>query len=185
VPIQASKSPEVAAPSGRPTSAAAAVQDQAETAPRTLLPIARVLVPIDFSDWSRAAVERAVALAGPTRAEITAVFVLPCAAPAAGETATGACAAEADDNMMSAVAEDVEEFLRPARTAGLSVRVSVKRGDTVASILELAHESDADVIVMGTHGRSGVKRWVLGSVLDGVLRKAPCPILAVPRPLRP
>ena len=153
-------------------------------ASRTVPAIGRILVPIDFSDWSRAAVERAVALAGPTRAEITAVFVLPCASPA-GNEATGSCADEADDNMMSAMAEDVEEFLRPARTAGLPVRVSVKRGDTVTSILDLARESDADVIVMGTHGRSGVKRWVLGSVTDGVLRKAPCPVLAVPRSRTP
>jgi nucleotide-binding universal stress UspA family protein len=153
--------------------------------PRTILPIGRVLVPIDFSNLSRAAVECAVALAGPARAEITAVFVLPSVAHAAGETAAGSCADEADDNMMSAIAEDVEEFLRPARTAGLPVRVSVKRGDTVAQILEQARETEADVIVMATHGRWGVERWVLGSVLDGVLRKAPCPILAVPRPLRP
>jgi nucleotide-binding universal stress UspA family protein len=160
------------------------MQEQPETDPRTFLPIGRILVPIDFSDFSRAAVERAVALASPTRAEITAVFVLPCAAPTAGEGATGSCAAEADDNMMSAMAEDVDEFLLPARAAGLAVRVSVKRGDTVTQILEQARETAADVIVMGTHGRSGVERWVLGSVLDGVLRKAPCPILAVPRPLR-
>jgi nucleotide-binding universal stress UspA family protein len=183
VPIQASSSPEVAATWTRPRARAAAVPDQPDTEPRTFLPIGRILVPIDFSDWSRAAVERAVALASPTRAEITGVFVQPCAAPAAGQTAGGSCAAEAADNMMSAMAEDVEEFLRPARTAGLPVRVSVRRGDTVTQILEQARETAADVIVMGTHGRSGVERWVLGSVLEGVLRKAPCPILAVPRPL--
>jgi nucleotide-binding universal stress UspA family protein len=182
VPIQASNSSET--PSREPTSAAAAVQDQPETEPRTFLPIARIVVPIDFSDWSRAAVERAVALAGPTRAEITAVFVLPRGATTAGEEATGSCAAEAEDNMVSAIAEDVEEFLRPAQIAGLPLRVSFKKGDTVTQILESARETAADVIVMGTHGRSGVERWMLGSVLDGVLQRPPCPVLAVPRALR-
>jgi nucleotide-binding universal stress UspA family protein len=85
--------------------------------------------------------------------------------------------------MTSAIAEDIEEFLEPARKAGLPVRTCVKRGDSVDQILEQARESAADVIVMGTHGRSGVKRWMLGSVLDGVLREAPCPVLAVRRPL--
>ena len=181
MPIPANTTLEPAATSVHP-GPATAVRDEPDTEARTFLPIARILCPIDFSDWSRAVVERAVALASPTRAEITAVFVLPCAAPAARDTATGSCAAEADDNMMSAMAEDVEDFLGPARMAGLPVHVSVKRGDTVSQILEQARKTAADVIVMGTHGRSGVERWVLGSVLDGVLRKAPCPVLAVPRP---
>jgi len=181
VPIPANTTLEPAATSVHP-GPATAVRDEPDTEARTFLPIARILCPIDFSDWSRAAVERAVALASPTRAEITAVFVLPCAAPAARDTATGSCAGEADDNMMSAMAEDVEDFLGPARMDGLPVHVSVKRGDTVSQILEQARKTVADVIVMGTHGRSGVERWVLGSVLDGVLRKAPCPVLAVPRP---
>lgn len=162
---------------------ATAVHDEPETDPRTFLPIARILCPIDFSDWSRAAVERAVALAGPTRAEITGVFVLPAFASAGSETASYPCAAEAEATMMSAITEDIEEFLEPARRAGLPVHARVERGDSVAGILEQARETDADAIVMGTHGRSGLERWVVGSVLDGVLRKAPCPVLAVPRPL--
>ena len=179
MPIQTHSSPEATAIAKRPTSVATALHDEPETDPRTFLPIARILCPIDFSDWSRAAVDRAVALAGPTRAEITGVFVLPAFASAGGETASYPCAAEAEANMMSAIAEDIEEFLEPARKAGLPVHTCVERGDSVAGILELAGETDADVIVMGTHGRSGLERWVVGSVLDGVLRKAPCPVLAV------
>lgn len=179
--MQANKSTE-AATTGRSTSMATAVLDAPGPERRTFLPIARILCPIDFSDWSRAALERAVALAGPTRAEITGVFVLPSAAPGDG-TASCPCAEEADASMLSAVAEDIEEFLRPAREAGLPVHVCAERGHRVDRILEQARETDADVIVMGTHGRSGVERWVVGSVLEGVLRKASCPVLAVPRSL--
>ena len=159
---------------------ATAVRDESDTEARTFLPISRILCPIDFSEWSRAAVDRAVALAGPNRAEITGVFVLPATSPARGTPACP-CALEADANMTSAIAEDIEEFFGPARKAGLTIHVSVRRGDSVAQIVDQARETDADVIVMGTHGRSGVERWVVGSVLDGVLRKAPCPVLAVPR----
>jgi len=163
---------------------ASAVHDDPQTVVRTFLPIGRILCPIDFSDGSRAAVDRAVALARPTQAEITGVFVLPSFAPAGRETDSSPCAVEADASMMSAIAEDIEEFLEPARKAGLSVRACVERGDSVARILAQADKTDADVIVMGTHGRSGVKRWMLGSVLDGVLLKASCPVLAVRRPPR-
>ena len=145
------------------------------------LPIQRILCPVDFSDWSRAALHSAVALAGATNAEIIGLFVAPCVLPVASQEETSPCAEEADAAMMSAMAEDLEEFLRPAEEAGLTVRVRVKRGDCVQQILEEARDARADIIVMGTHGRSGFQRWVLGSVTDGVLRKAPCPVLAVPR----
>jgi hypothetical protein len=79
---------------------ATAVHDAPETEIRTFLPIGRILCPIDFSEGSRAAVDRAVALAGPTRAEITGVFVLPSFAPAGGEAASSPCAVEADACMM-------------------------------------------------------------------------------------
>jgi len=157
--------------------------EPSDTDLRTFLPIARILCPIDFSKGSRSAVDRAVALAGPSRAEITGVFVLPPRSPARGVAASSPRALEADANMMSAIAEDIEEFFAPARQAGLTVHVSAPRGDRVAQIVEEARRTEADVIVMGTRGRSGVKRWVLGSVLDGVLRRAPCPVLAVPRRL--
>jgi nucleotide-binding universal stress UspA family protein len=148
--------------------------------PRPLHPIRRILCPVDFSEWSRCAVERAVTLAGPTKAEIIGLFVLPPAAPDSG-IGRSSCAEDADESMLSALAEDLEEFFDPVRKAGLRLRVCVKRGDSVTRILEQAREADADVIVMGTHGRSGLQRLLLGSVTDGVTRRAHCPVLAVPR----
>jgi len=155
---------------------------QTGTEARPFVPIRRILCPVDFSGWSRAAVERAVALARPTKAEITGLFVLPVVSPIAGEVPSGSCSLEADANMVSALAEDLEAFLRPAQDEGLSVRVCVKRGDCVAQILEQARETDADIIVMGTHGASGLERLVLGSVTRNVLRKAPCPVVTVSLP---
>ena len=149
--------------------------------PRTFLPIRRILCPVDFSDFSRAAIGRAVALARPFKAEITALFVLPYIFPAEEETSACAAPIAPDPGLQSAVAEDLEEFLRPAREAGLPIRLCVRSGECVGHILAMAAERESDVIVMGTHGRSGFQKWVLGSVTDRVLRKAPCPVLAVPR----
>ena len=153
----------------------------AEAATRPVPPIRRILCPVDFSEWSREAVGRAIELGRLTHAEITGVFVLPAITASSGEAPSSPCAEDADANMLLAVAEDLEEFLDPVRKAGLRLHVSVKRGDCVAQILEQARDTEADVIVMGTHGRSGLERWVLGSVTDGVLREASCPVLAVPR----
>jgi nucleotide-binding universal stress UspA family protein len=83
------------------------------------------------------------------------------------------------------MAEDLEEFFRPALDAGLELRRCVRSGDCVGHILDEARDRGSDLIVMGTHGRSGFDRWILGSVTDSVLRKAPCPVLAVPRMASP
>jgi nucleotide-binding universal stress UspA family protein len=148
---------------------------------RPFLPVRGVLCPIDFSEFSRAAVERAVALARPFKAEITALFVLPFFFPPEGDAAGGALPVAPDPGIQAAVAEDLEEFLRPARDAGLSIRLCVRSGECAGHILAVALERESDIIVMGTHGRSGFEKWVLGSIADIVLRKAPCPVLAVPR----
>lgn len=146
---------------------------------RPFVPIRRVLCPVDFSGFSRAAVERAVALAAPFDAEITALFVLPLTLPDDAGRNAGPVAPEAC--VQSAVAEDLEEFLRPARDAGLGLRLCVRSGDPVRHILDEARRRESDLIVIGTHGRSAFGRFVLGSVTDSVLRRAPCPVLVVPR----
>jgi nucleotide-binding universal stress UspA family protein len=124
-------------------------------------------------------VDRAVALARPTGAEITALFVLPFALPEDVERCSGPVAPE--PGVQTAVAEDLEEFLRPARKAGLPLRLCVRSGDCVPHIIGEAKARESDLIAMGTHGLAGFERWVLGSVTDSVLRLAPCPVLVVPR----
>jgi nucleotide-binding universal stress UspA family protein len=78
------------------------------------------------------------------------------------------------------LADDLEQLVAPARETGLAVEVAVEEGDVVRQILREADAMPADLIVMGTHGRGGFERLVLGSVTEKVLRKAPCPVLTVP-----
>src|SRR4029079_5134329 len=68
----------------------------------------------------------------------------------------------------------------PARRAGLQARGKLRDGDPATETVGMARELRADLIVMGTSGRSGFSRWVLGSVAETVLRRAPCPVLTVP-----
>src|ERR1044071_6790912 len=80
--------------------------------------------------------------------------------------------------------EEVIEEVR--RTLNLPVNatdavVVAESGDPQVTILDYAVSMEADLIVMGTHGRRGFKRLLLGSVTEAVLREAPCPVLTVPR----
>lgn len=63
--------------------------------------------------------------------------------------------------------------------AGLTVEVRVEEGDRAGAIVDVAVEKRADLIVMTTHGRTGVTRWIIGSITERVLHEAPCPVLAV------
>jgi nucleotide-binding universal stress UspA family protein len=138
------------------------------------LQVRRILCPIDFSDFSRRTAAQAVALARAFHAELHALFVFPVARE--GGSAAGRLEA-VDAAVRSVVADDLGDLFRPAQTAGVPLHVSLRAGDPAAEIMAAAQETPADLVVMGTHGRSGVKRWALGSVADRVLRQAPCPVV--------
>ncbi len=65
------------------------------------------------------------------------------------------------------------------RRDGLTVDIQVEEGDRAGAIIDVARVEKADLIVMTTHGRTGVSRWVIGSITERVLHEAPCPVLAV------
>ena len=151
------------------------------TVPRAFVPIRRILCAVDFSDCARASVQHAVALAEPTAAEILGLCVLPFACPPGDDVGSWDGPVPPDAGVVSAVAADLNAFLRPARLAGLTTRALVTSGECVGHILAQARAEKADVIVMGTHARSGLERLVLGSTTTNVLAKAPCPVLTVSR----
>lgn len=73
----------------------------------------------------------------------------------------------------------VAEALAQAQVAGLTAEGKVRAGDPAEQIVAYAIEVRADAIVMGTHGWSGIKNFVMGSVAESVLRTAPCPVIVV------
>jgi nucleotide-binding universal stress UspA family protein len=82
--------------------------------------------------------------------------------------------------MRERILEALEAFAEPARTAGVTTDVKLEEGDIVREILREAESAQPDLVVMGTHGRGGFQRFVLGSVLNKILRKLPFPLLTVP-----
>jgi nucleotide-binding universal stress UspA family protein len=77
------------------------------------------------------------------------------------------------------VDETLERRARSARAAGLLARAIVRTGPPASTIAETAAEEEADLVVVGTHGRSGLDRLIVGSVAERVVRLATCPVLVV------
>lgn len=147
-----------------------------------MIEIRRILCPVDFSDHSRRALDHAVAIARWYGSVITAVHVV---APAP-VTAYGPGPVIFQAAMMSPTDRDqlqasLDDFVQAETAHGVTIDTRVREGNAASEVLAQAAELPADLITIGTHGRSGFERLLLGSVAEKVLRKAGCPVLTVPR----
>ena len=136
----------------------------------------KILFPTDFSTCSDAGLEQATALARDTGARLLIVHVEePPAAYAGGEMYYGMI--EPDNAAM-------QQMLAAVVPSDPSVAYEHRllTGDPADRIVELADEEHCDLIVMGTHGRTGFKRLLMGSVAEAVVRKANCPVLIYKQP---
>ena len=143
-----------------------------------MLPIQRILHPTDFSDRSRPAFEVACALARDYRAELVVCHVAPNPVPAVAEGVMV--------DVPESPVEDAAAHLAAVEPPDPHVRLVrwLRQGDAADEIVRLAAEGDFDLVVMGTHGRGGLARLVMGSVAERVLRAAACPVLTVKAPFR-
>ena len=142
--------------------------------------IRKILVPTDFSGSSDRAVEYAAVLATTFGASIHLVHVLeePFVAQGPWEFYVPDTPAvrERLNQQTRARLEDIAVGLRGE---GLNVTLELRHGAALAGIVGAAGDYGVDLIVMGTHGRSGLPHLLLGSVAERVIRTAPCPVLAV------
>jgi nucleotide-binding universal stress UspA family protein len=141
----------------------------------------RILAATDFSPASSPAVAQAVRLARATGAEL----LLVNAYESPGTMTFGPYVASATlyDEIEAALRGGAEKGLRPlaeqARKAGVRARSEVLRGVPSTAITDAARAYHADLIVIGTHGRGGISRFILGSVAQRVIATAPCPVMTV------
>jgi nucleotide-binding universal stress UspA family protein len=141
----------------------------------------RILVPVDFSDCSRAAIDWAAELANRFDSQIDVLhvveavqFVFTPDVPFALEPALDLEAFES-----GAGGREMKRILQTLEDAGATARGRLSVGEPGHTILTIAGEEDYDLIVMGTHGRRGVSRLLHGRTAAAVVKSAPCPVLTI------
>ena len=136
-----------------------------------------LLVPVDFSDCSHEVVKHAVSLARDTGATLRLLHVVNLPAGVSRDTRMGKDGAETAFEHLEADAK--RHFKAYQGTSEVKLVEEIREGKVLDEILGAAKEHKADVIVMGTHGRTGLARSLFGSVAEGVLRQAECPVLTL------
>jgi nucleotide-binding universal stress UspA family protein len=145
-----------------------------------MIDLRRILVPTDFSKHSQNALQYAMAFADKFGAELHLLHVVQDLALFVPDTVAGTPPVVPPVAQLTAAVR--EGLLRVIRENGLerfTVCPEVREGTPFYEIVRFAKEKDVDLIVMGTHGRSGLAHVLLGSVTEKVVRKAPCPVLTV------
>ncbi len=144
----------------------------------------RILVAVDFSQGARVALDRAMTLAREFGASVDVLHVWQPPSYVVPEmlvTAPEGNGLRFDDYMRSRTLHDLSILVAPYReaTPSLQVRLVAENGSPRELIVAVAKDKGADLIVVGTHGYTGMKRFVLGSIAEGVVRTASCPVLVV------
>jgi universal stress protein A len=135
-----------------------------------------ILFPTDFSPASIAALRYAVSLAEQSDALLLVLHVRPISTPPLGTVAPDADLAESETSLVRLIARGSNTDKR------LRHEFRTLHGDPATEIVRIATEEHADLIVMATAGRSGLKRFLMGSVAEAVAREAPCPVLSLREP---
>ena len=147
-----------------------------------MLAFRKILVPHDFSEHARQATEVAADLARRFEGSLSLVHVVQPIVYAAPE---GLIAYPPFDQteILTHCEKKLAQIKEHARSLGVrEVETKLLQGVPVAEIVQLAKSAGCDLIVMGTHGRTGIAHALIGSVAERVVRTAPCPVLVVPKP---
>jgi nucleotide-binding universal stress UspA family protein len=142
--------------------------------------IRRILHPTDFSKASRAAFAQAVDLARTNRSELLLVHVLNPVIPMVGDGYISPQVYEQVEASAHAEARaQIGRLVAKARKAGVRVKAAIMEGVPYEQITRAARSKRADLVVIGTHGRTGLAKFFLGSVAGRVVSTASCPVLTV------
>jgi nucleotide-binding universal stress UspA family protein len=153
-------------------------RNKAATASLVPLRIKSILVPLDFSPPSKKALGYAVAVARQFKAKLTLLHVVePVATP---DFAASFPLLMEDDDLMAAAKNELGRVVKATRVPrGMVEKILVRFGRSFHEIADAARTRRADLIIISTHGYTGLKHAVLGSTTERVVRHAPCPVLVV------
>ena len=146
--------------------------------------INKILVPIDFSDYSKSALKYAVNFCKNCQAEMFLIYVVEQVVYppdfSMGQIAIPSVNAEWDERAR----QELDKLAKEHIPSTVQVKTIIKTGKPFIEIIETAGELDIDLIIIATHGRSGMEHILFGSTAEKVVRKAPCPVLTLREPIK-
>jgi len=143
---------------------------------RTMIKLEKILFPTDFSDASHNAKRYAISFAKVFGARLYVLTVNQLINMAFLDPLI---IHDLDENRESAVQENLEQLRVEIANQGVEVIAEVRKGSSSLEVISFAQEKEIDLIIMGTHGWSGLDHVLMGSTAEVVVRRAPCPVLTV------
>ena len=158
--------------------------DPTENARPTSLQLRKILLPTDFSGCANYALPYSAAIARATGATIICLHVVEPIVPAVGYTglAEPMPIADISEQLEDSAERELPQLAECEEFSGLDVEEVIVHGDAAAEIVRVAAERGVDLIVVSSHGRTGLGRIIFGSTAEAVVRHASCPVLVVKPP---
>ncbi|HEV2912785.1 MAG TPA: universal stress protein [Pyrinomonadaceae bacterium] len=146
--------------------------------------IRSILLPTDFSECANYALSYAASFARQANASIVCVHVIEPVVPTVGYTGMAEPLPMADlsDQLEDSAERELPKIAECDECAGLNIEEVIAHGDAASEIVRVARERGVDLIVISSHGRTGLGRMLFGSTAESVVRHAPCPVLVVKPP---
>ncbi|HXY54871.1 MAG TPA: universal stress protein [Nitrospirota bacterium] len=141
--------------------------------------IKTILFPTDFSQGARAAMDHAISLARDYNARLILLYVIQDISIAEWYIPSSLSVADLVEDMQKSAWKEMDKWAEEVSTKVKDVEKMVVRGVPFAEIIKTARDKKADMIVIGTHGRTGIDHMLFGSTAEKVVRKAACPVLTV------
>ena len=141
--------------------------------------IKTILFPTDFSNGARAAMDYAISLAQDYKAKLILLYVIQDISIAEWYIPSSISAADLIEDMEKSASCEMEKWYSEALPKVKDVEHQIVRGVPFVEIIKTAKDKNADMIVIGTHGRTGIDHMLFGSTAEKVVRKSSCPVLTV------
>ncbi|HED07678.1 MAG TPA: universal stress protein [Ignavibacteria bacterium] len=146
--------------------------------------IKKILVPIDFSDYSKDALNYAINFIKYFNAKLTLIYVIEPVIYPPDFSATQISIPPTDYELTKTAKESLEHFIEREIPSNIDVDTVIKTGKPFVEIIETAEEENIDLIIISSHGHSGIEKILFGSTAEKVVRKAPCPVLTLRTPIK-
>jgi nucleotide-binding universal stress UspA family protein len=145
-----------------------------------MFPISQIIAPTDFSEPAAQGLKAAIEMASKFNAKLMLIHVVDTVPSISGtHLMSGANAVQMLEQMQANARKHVENLIQSEVPDQIPCEYRVVSGKPADEIIRLSEELNADLIVIATHGYSGMERFIFGSVAERVMRKAQCPVLSV------